>query len=94
MNPFRHFGRTPSTGDRPIERPLPTHDSTTQKNSCRSLLDCDAVLCWGRILMIRTMEAIRSLRRCYPTTRTIHTCLERDSKPRSQCSGGSKPNTP
>jgi hypothetical protein len=32
MNPFRHFDRTPRTGDRPLERPLPTRDSTAQKN--------------------------------------------------------------
>jgi len=31
VNAFRHFGRTPWTGDRPIARPIPTQDSTTQK---------------------------------------------------------------
>jgi hypothetical protein len=31
MNPFRHFGRTPWTGDRPIAKPLPTQERTTQK---------------------------------------------------------------
>jgi len=30
MNPFRHFGRTPWTGDLLIPRPVPTQDSTTQ----------------------------------------------------------------
>jgi hypothetical protein len=28
MNPFRHFGRTPWTGDRPVARSLPTQDNT------------------------------------------------------------------
>jgi len=32
MNTFRHFGRIPWTGDRPITRTIPTQDSTTQKN--------------------------------------------------------------
>jgi hypothetical protein len=32
MDPFRYFGRIPWTGDRSIARPLPTQDSTTQKN--------------------------------------------------------------
>jgi len=31
MDPFRHFGRSPWTGDRPIARPLPTHN-TKRKN--------------------------------------------------------------
>jgi len=31
MNCFRHFGRTPWTGDQPISRPLPTQDSITQE---------------------------------------------------------------
>jgi len=31
-NPFHHFGRTPWTVDRPIARPVPTQDSTTQKS--------------------------------------------------------------
>jgi len=31
MNPFRHFGRAPWTGDRPIARPLPTQDGTYTK---------------------------------------------------------------
>jgi hypothetical protein len=31
-NPFRHSGRNPCTGDRPIARRLPTQN-TTQKNS-------------------------------------------------------------
>jgi hypothetical protein len=34
MNPFRHFGRTHWTGDRPNARPLPTQDSRAQKNAC------------------------------------------------------------
>jgi len=33
INPFRRVGRTAWTGDRPIGRPLPSHDSTTQKNA-------------------------------------------------------------
>jgi len=33
MSPFRHLGRTPWTGDRPIARPLPKLDSTTQRNA-------------------------------------------------------------
>jgi len=33
MQPFRYFGRTHWTGDRPIARPLPTQDGTTQKNT-------------------------------------------------------------
>jgi len=33
MNPFRHFGTTPWMGDRPIARPVPTQDNTTQKNA-------------------------------------------------------------
>jgi hypothetical protein len=32
-NPFTHFDRTPWTRDQPITRPLPTQDSTTQKNA-------------------------------------------------------------
>jgi hypothetical protein len=32
MNPFRHFDRTPWTGDRSITKPLPTQERTTQKN--------------------------------------------------------------
>jgi len=32
MNPFRHFGRSPRAGDRPIARPVPTQDNTTQTN--------------------------------------------------------------
>jgi hypothetical protein len=32
-NPFRYFGRTPWTGDRPNARPLPTQDSAIQKNA-------------------------------------------------------------
>jgi hypothetical protein len=32
MSPFRHFVRTPWTGDRPIASLLPTQDRTTQKN--------------------------------------------------------------
>jgi len=31
MNSFRHFGRTPWSGDRPIARSLPTQDGTTQE---------------------------------------------------------------
>jgi len=31
MNPFRHIGWTPSTGDQPIIRPLLTQDSTSHK---------------------------------------------------------------
>jgi hypothetical protein len=30
---FWIFGKTPWTGDRPVARPLPTQDSTTQKNA-------------------------------------------------------------
>jgi len=30
---FHTFGRTPWTGDWPITRPLPTQNSTTQKNA-------------------------------------------------------------
>jgi hypothetical protein len=33
MNPFRHFGRIPWTGDRPIPKSLPTQKGTTQKNA-------------------------------------------------------------
>jgi hypothetical protein len=43
---------TPWTGDQPVARPLPTQDSTTQKNV------------------------------------DTHSCFERDSNPRSQCSSG------
>jgi len=32
MNPFRHFGRTPWTGYQPVARPVPTQNSTTQKD--------------------------------------------------------------
>jgi hypothetical protein len=32
MNPFTYFCRTPWTGVRPIARPLPQQDSTTQTN--------------------------------------------------------------
>jgi len=32
-NPFRHFGRTPWTGDQPIARPVPTLDSTVQRSA-------------------------------------------------------------
>jgi len=31
VNPFRHFGRTPWTGDRPIARSVPIQDCTTHK---------------------------------------------------------------
>jgi hypothetical protein len=31
MGAFRYFGRTPWTGDRPIARPIPTQESTTEK---------------------------------------------------------------
>jgi predicted PurR-regulated permease PerM len=31
LTPFRHFGRTPWTGDRHIARSLPTQDDTIQK---------------------------------------------------------------
>jgi hypothetical protein len=33
MNPFRRRGGTPWAGDRPISRPLPWHDRTTQKKA-------------------------------------------------------------
>jgi hypothetical protein len=33
MNLFLTFGRTPWTGDQPDARPLPTQDTTTQKNA-------------------------------------------------------------
>jgi len=37
MKPFRHFHRTLWTGNRPTARPLPTQDSTTQKNRDMSM---------------------------------------------------------
>jgi len=33
MNRFKHFGRSPWTGDRPIARLLHTQDSTTQEKN-------------------------------------------------------------
>jgi hypothetical protein len=30
---YRHFGRTPGTGDQPDARPVPTQDNTTQKHT-------------------------------------------------------------
>jgi hypothetical protein len=33
MNTFRRFDKNSWMGDRPITRPLPTQDSTTQKNA-------------------------------------------------------------
>jgi len=32
MNTYRNFGTTPWVWDRPIARPLPTRENTTQKN--------------------------------------------------------------
>jgi len=40
MNPFRHFGRTPWTGDQPIARPLPTEDNTTQRIKKADMHQC------------------------------------------------------
>jgi len=31
--PFRHFGRTRWTGDRLLAKPVPSQDSTAQKNT-------------------------------------------------------------
>jgi hypothetical protein len=33
LNPI-HRGRTPRTGDQPVERPLPTHRTTQSQNKC------------------------------------------------------------
>jgi len=43
MNNFRHFGRNPWTGDQPISRPLPTQESTTQKNTWTFIHDPNVI---------------------------------------------------